>query len=153
MRGKVVAIGLIAFAAAFGAAMWWSKTRAFYEPMAPAAEVTAAGLTLAVEDFEGIDAPTSPLKMRACFRLTPAAAAALDALAPAPDPRPLVAPGWFECFDAGALTRDLEAGAARAVIAERDAPEGFDRIIAYRPDGRAFMWRQLNERFADERPR
>ena len=66
-------------------------------------------------------------------------------LAPeAPDAEPLVAPGWFDCFDAEAIAKDLDAGAARAILAEFNEPYGFDRIIAAYPDGRAFQWRQIN---------
>ena len=57
---------------------------------------------------------------------------------------PLVAPGWFECFDAERIAQDLGAGRARAILAEFNEPYGFDRIVASYPDGRAYQWRQIN---------
>src|SRR6056297_3193942 len=95
--------------------------------------------------FCAIVADTSPLKLRACFRI--ADGVAPDALAhveAAEDPTPLVAPGWFDCFDAEALAEGLAEGELRAVTAERNAPWGFDRIVAYSPAGRGWMWRQIN---------
>ena len=34
--------------------------------------------------------------------------------------------------------------AALPLLAESNEPYGFDRIVAYYPDGRAFQWRQIN---------
>ena len=56
----------------------------------------------------------------------------------------LVGPGWFDCFDAGEVTRALGTGEARAVLSVREVARGVDRIIAYWPDGRAVAWQQLN---------
>jgi hypothetical protein len=65
----------------------------------------------------------------------------------APDAAPLNAPFWFRCFDARAIGEDLEAGRAEAVALARDEPEGFDLMLAVYPDGRAYLWRQLGERY------
>lgn len=143
MSGRTFILGLLAFTAVFGVALWYFQTRAWYSEI-DADTVLIAGTAYPVTDYRGIDAPTSPLKRRACFRLE----AAIDA-PPAPDPTPLVAPGWFDCFDAGALARALEAGEARAFVAERNEPQGIDRIVAVYPDGRAYEWRQLNQLYAE----
>ena len=145
MSGKLFGLGLALFAAVFGAALWWFQTRAYYERIEGRGAVTVQGSELPVAEFVGIDADTSPLKLRACFRIADGVAA--DALAHVPaaeDPTPLVAPSWFECFDAEALTEGLADGPLRAVTAEANAPWGFDRIIAYSPAGRGWMWRQIN---------
>ena len=63
-----------------------------------------------------------------------------------PDATPLVAPFWFRCFDAGRLTADLATGAAAAYAVARDAPPGFDLMLAAYPDGRGYLWRQLGDR-------
>lgn len=138
MSGRILAGGLVLFAVIFGAALWWFQTRGFYQETARA-EVIVAGAVIPVTDYQGIDADTSPLKLRSCFT-----AAELTG-PPAENPDPLVAPGWFDCFDAKAISDDLTAGAARAIVAESNAPFGFDRIIAQYPDGRAFQWRQINK--------
>lgn len=144
MTGRVLVLGLVAFAALFAAALWYAQTYAFYEET-QAVDVRIAGRSYPVTDWRGIDASTSPLKLRACFRL--------DAVPEAPraeEPVPLVAPGWFDCFDAEALDRALEAGEAEAWLAEAEEFDGADRIVMRFPDGRAYMWRQLTPEFANQ---
>jgi hypothetical protein len=140
MRGRAMLLGMGVALAIFAAALWWFQTRAFYEQMAPVGTVEVAGRTVPVSDFSGIDAASSPIKLRACFRVAP------GALADAPTaeaPVPLVAPSWFDCFDAGELTAALGTGEARAVLAATGEFAGTERLIAVHPDGRAYMWRQL----------
>jgi hypothetical protein len=146
--GRLIAIAIIAITAAFAAALWYAQTRAYFEPLA-AAELTvttASGesLILAHSGFEGIDAASSPLRFRGCFQLDTAGLALVAQAQPHPDPTPLVAPDWFSCFDAGALTADLATGAAMAVLSVHEVHRGIDRVIAAYPDGRAFAWHQLN---------
>jgi len=137
MSGRVLIIGFVVFTLVFGIALWYFQTRAYYEQIR-ADSVEIAGRSYTVSDWRGIDAPTSPIKLRACFRLaeTPAAPEAEDAA-------PLVAPDWFDCFDAPALARALETGDATAYLAARDEFGAANRIVARFPDGRAYMWRQL----------
>ncbi|MEM1315876.1 MAG: DUF6446 family protein, partial [Pseudomonadota bacterium] len=145
MRAKPVILVFAAFLAVFAGALWWFQTRAYYEVLEGDGHVIVQGQQLPVQAFEGIDAPTSPLKLRACFRLADGAAPDALAIFPAAeDATPLVAPGWFDCFDARALSAALADGPARAVLAEANAPYGFDRIVALSPEGRGWMWRQIN---------
>lgn len=137
MSGRILIIGFLTFVVVFAAALWWFQTRAYYEETA-ADTVEMAGQSYPVSDWRGIDAPTSPIKLRACFRL----AEAPDA-PEVEDAAPLVAPGWFDCFDAPALARALEAGEATAYLAAPDEFGAARRIVARFPDGRAYMWRQL----------
>jgi hypothetical protein len=95
-----------------------------------------------VTGYDGLDGAASPLKLRGCFRLDPAA---LPDAPVAPKPTPLVGPGWFACFDARALDAALKSGEARALVAASGEPAGFDRILAVFPDGRAYQWRQIAE--------
>ncbi len=147
--GRVVSIAIIALTAAFGAALWYSQTRAYYERI----EMAALPLTLASGEefslepdmFTGIDADTSPLRFRGCFSVAPDVAARVIADGvPAVDPTPLIAPAWFDCYDANIVGADLEAGRAIAVLATPEIARGVDRIIALYPDGRGFAWHQLN---------
>jgi hypothetical protein len=57
---------------------------------------------------------------------------------------PLVAPGWFDCFDAAAIGADLAAGRAAAVLGEANVTYGIDRVLALYPDGRGYAWHQIN---------
>ncbi len=142
MRGKPLMIGLLAFAALFGAALYYFQVFAYYERTAD----TAALGAVPVSAYEGIDAASSPLKLRGCFTADPAAFAGAE---PAPDAEPLVAPFWFGCFDARKISQDLEAGRAAAYRLRVDDPSGFDTVAALYPDGRGYLWRQLNARFAN----
>jgi uncharacterized membrane protein len=140
VNGKVVATGLVGFTALFGLAFWWFQTHAFYtETEADEHTVVIAGQGYPVTEWKSIDATSSPLKMRACFLITEP----IEAL-PALAPEPLVAPGWFRCFNAETIEEALARDYARAYVAERNDPHGFDRIVTVFPGGRAYMWRQPN---------
>lgn len=144
MSGKIIAILLVGFAAAFGAGFWYFQVHAFYA-RTEAEAVTIAGRDYPVAGWEGIDAASSPLKLRACFRLE-----TVPEAPPAPDAEPLVAPFWFGCFDAEAISRALAAGEAAAFLAAAEEVQGVNRIVARFPDGRAYMWRQLTPEFANQ---
>ena len=159
MRGRPLMIGLFAVTAVFAAALWWFQTRAYYAQSEGAETIEIAGLTLPVIRYTQIDAETSPLKLRACFELGDVADIARAAEAAAPLTQaalaagvpldPLVAPGWFECFDAEALTALAGTEGARTMVVARNAPKGFDRVALILPDGRGWLWRQLNETYRE----
>ena len=106
MPGRILMIGLIGFSVIFGAALWYFQTRGWYEPVENLTSITVNGVVVEVTDYQGIDAESSPLKLRGCFTMPPAAAPVADR------PDPLIAPGWFECFDAEAIATDIAAGTA-----------------------------------------
>ncbi|MCL5776737.1 DUF6446 family protein [Limibaculum sp. FT325] len=144
--GRWIAGGLVAFAALFGAALFYAQNYAFYERAAGVGALKVGERVVPISDYDGIDATSSPLKLRGCFRVDPAM------LADAPlaeRAQPLVAPFWFDCFDAEAIANDLAAGRAVAYRLESDRPEGFDLYVAVYADGRGYLWRQLNEKFAE----
>lgn len=145
MRGRWLILGAAIVLAGFTALLWWTQTRAFYFEMPVADSVDIAGRTVAVSDFNGIDATSSPIKMRACMTMSPGD---LDGLEPSADATPLRPPPWFDCFDVKSLTKALEAGEAKAYLAATGEFEGSRRFVAVYPDGRAFMWRQLSEEFS-----
>jgi hypothetical protein len=140
VTGRTVLVGMGLALIVFTAALWWFQTRAWYRELTDVRSVTVAGREVPVTGWRGIDAASSPIKLRACFRVEPGA---LDHAPAAEAPTPLIAPGWFDCFDAGALTAALGAGEARAVRAANGEFDATDRLIAVYPDGRAYMWRQL----------
>jgi hypothetical protein len=150
MNGKIVAIGIVVVTLIFGAGQWYAQTRAYYErvgmaEIAIALRDGAEALRAELAQAEAIDADTSPLRFRLCARVPAAVAEEIAARAvPHPDPTPLIAPAWFECFDADALGADLEAGRAVAYTAQAEIERGVDRLIALYPDGRLYAWHQLN---------
>ncbi|WP_243730691.1 DUF6446 family protein [Rubellimicrobium sp. CFH 75288] len=142
---RLLVLGLLLTALVAGAAMWWLQTRAFYREVSADAVLLArpggAAEAVPAEGFRGIDSDSSPIRFRACATLPPQDPVAL---LPYPFPRPLVAPGWFDCFDARAIGEALERGEARAVLSEAGVVRGVDRVAALFPDGRVFLWTQLD---------
>ena len=146
MSGRRLVLGFAAFLVVFAAALVWFQIFAYYEHEEGVGALRIDGEAVPVADYHGIDAASSPLKLRGCFRIDPAAVAALD---PVSDATPLTAPFWFRCFSAGRLTRDLASGAAKAYRIAHDDPPGFDLMLAVYPDANGFIWRQLNAKYED----
>ncbi len=149
------AIVIVAIAA--GAFLWYTAERAFYDPVAfqPGAEIRLVPLTsdqpeaIVVEGIEGIDADSSPIKFRACFRTPLSLAMLTETYREYDGAEPLVAPSGFDCFDAEAIGKALETGEALAFLSEPNIHPGVDRVVAVFPDGRAFAWHQLNGNLAE----
>lgn len=153
--GQWVVIGLVGSAMLVGGGIWYMQEYGFYAPIDPQSERASMMIVaredgsaqpLAVRDFQGIDAGSSPIRYRACFTTDPPA---MDEAMPYPDPTPLIGPGWFDCFDAGQLTRDLASGEAMAYLSASDIRPDVDRVLAIYPDGRAFAWHQYNQKIPD----
>lgn len=146
MNGKKAAGAIILSALVAGVAMYWLQVYAFYTKLPDTTVlkvVTETGQApLSLEAFEGIDATSSPVRFRACAKLADLTEVAHAQ--PAEAPEPLTGPGWFSCFDAGAITEALQRGEAKAYVSEKEIHLGVDRVIAVYPDGRAFAWHQLN---------
>ncbi|WP_118132512.1 DUF6446 family protein [Oceanicella sp. SM1341] len=145
LSGRTLAIGLFGFALIFGVALWWNQTHAWYEEVTGVDLVRADGREIPVSGYQGLDG-NSPLKLRACFTVDPAD---FEGVPVATDATPLGTPDWFGCYDEAALTDDLAAGRATPYLAGNNEPQDFERIIAVYPDGRAYLWRQLNEKYRD----
>ena len=144
--GKVLAGGIVAFAAVFGVGMWYAQVYAYYEEVTDISEVTVGNGTFAVSAYNGINAPTSPLKMRGCFTLTdPEGAIVAGQLAE--DAVPIKPPYWFECFDTEQIQSDIESGKATPIMAGLDEGDGADLYMAIYSDGRAYRWRQPNGKY------
>ena len=144
MRGRTLILGFLGFVAVFLAGLVWTQVFAYYERQKGVDALRMMGEAIPVADYDGIDSASSPLKLRACLTIDPAWIERLGPRGAAGDAAQ--SPFWFRCFDAGGLTADLASGAARAYDIGRNEPEGFDLMLAVYPDGRAFVWRQLNER-------
>ncbi|TNE70072.1 MAG: histidine kinase [Rhodobacteraceae bacterium] len=152
MNGKLIAGFIVVLALVFGAGLYYTQVYAYYDRLdasAPAAAIRATsfeGLSedILAEDFEGIDADTSPLKFRACFTTPLSVAMMTETFRPYARPSPLIAPSWFSCFDAKRIGADLEAGRAVAFMGEENITYGFDRVIAVYPDGHGYAWTQAN---------
>lgn len=153
MNAGRIAVGFIVLTAALGGAvLWYTAERAFYEPVAFASgqEIRLVPLAgdapepILVDGIEGIDATSSPIKFRACFTTPMSLAMLSETYRPYEGAEPLIAPGWFDCFDAGVIGHALESGEALAFLSEPGIHDGVDRVVAVFGDGRAYAWHQLS---------
>jgi len=149
MRGRTLVIWAGAGLAVFGVALWYFQTYAFYAPLAEQ-PLVIDGTSYPVLSWSGIDAHSSPLKRRVCFSLAPDSARQIIATAAASQGEPLVAPGWFDCFDAKRLSQDVQNGAAVVITLGASNFEGVDDMMALYPDGRGYIWRQLQAAYANQ---
>lgn len=152
MNGRIAAGVIVVSAAVAGVAIWYLQVYAFYEPVSftPGQEITLTTIEsgqpepILAEDVTGIDASSSPLRFRACFT-TPLTQAMLSETYVAYEKaEPLIAPDWFDCFDAKEIGYALERGEALAFLGQANIHTDVDRVVAVFPDGRAFAWHQLN---------
>ena len=154
MSGRLVGIIIVTLAALAGAAIYYLQVYGYYEPVELQQDgvelrltslVSGAPEPILADDFEGIDADSSPIRYRACFAtdLTPDALAQVFALADKVEPRN--APGWFDCFDAEAIGSALDSGQARAFLSQKNIEYGVDRVVAITSDGRGYVWHEIND--------
>ena len=142
MKGSYLIIILLVFAGAMGVGLWYTIEKAYYINVTNVNEVNVAGTYRKVENYNGIDADTSPLKLRACFDVDWEYNSTTNYEKIA---TPLIAPKWFSCFDAKKIGSDIQAGNASVILADVNNPFGFDKFITQYPNGKSFMWRQINE--------
>lgn len=147
IRSVIVAMVLVALG--LGALLYYLQEYGYYTEVSAPAEITivnaATGLpeAIAFSNFQGIDSDTSPIRYRACFD-TELAGADLSVYT-AYAAEPLVAPGWFDCFDAKALGAAMEAGELKVMLSQEEISYGIDRVVAIMPDGRGYIWNKINE--------
>jgi len=146
VSGRRLVLAFLGLIALLGGVLFYTQNYAFYNRVEGLQTILVQGQDVAVDDYIGIDAVSSGLKRRGCFRTDPAAFAKAP-LAEAPEP--LNPPFWFECFEPETLSADLAAGRATAYLVAEEEMDGIDRLVAIYPDGRAFEWRQLNAKFSE----
>jgi hypothetical protein len=153
MNGKLVGIIILGSAAIVGAAIWYLQVYGFYERADLGDDMIAVELTslitgqpepIIAEDFEAIDATSSPIRYRACFTTPLTQAELSETYQPYPEAKPLVTPGWFDCFDSDEVDMALEQGRARAFMGQQNIYYGIDRVVAIMDDGRGFVWQLIN---------
>ena len=152
MIARIAILGLLLCALIAGAALYYLQVFAYYSRV-EAADVGNVQLTdresgsavpIMFENFQGIDSASSPIRFRACFQTPIGLAELRETYVVYEAPEPLVAPRWFDCFDAGAIGTALERGEATAFLGVENVTYGIDRVVAVFPDGRAFAWHQIN---------
>ncbi len=159
MNGRIIGIGLVVIALLAGAALYYLQLYAYYREVTPeAARIEMVSLTsgqpeiIPVDDFRGLDADNAPIRFRACFTVPMSLPMLSETFVIYERPEPLTGPSWFDCYDAKAIGRALEEGEAVAFLSRKNIHYGVDRVIAVYPDGRAYAWQQLNEKFDEKGP-
>lgn len=151
MNGKLVGIFLMLISVITAVSLYYLQVYAFYEDPQEGGTVSIVNVVtgepeeIIADDVVSIDATSSPIRYRACFTTTMGHALLTEGYQLASDPIPLVAPNWFDCFDAVALGSALESGQALAFMGQKNIAYGVDRIVAIHEDGRGFVWHQLND--------
>ncbi len=99
---------------------------------------------MAIDTVEDGVRISGAISFRACFDAPQSQAMLSETFEIMDDPVPLTAPSWFECFNAQEIGKALEDGEAIAFMSEENISYGVDRVVAITPDGRGFVWHQLN---------
>lgn len=152
MNGKLVGGFIVTMALIAGAAIYYLQVYAFYTPVAfqKGAEILLTNLAteqpepILADDVQGIDADSSPLRFRACFHTPMSQAMLTETYEVYQGAEPLMAPAWFDCFDAAMIGDALARGDAIAFLSQANIHPDVDRVVAVFSDGRAFAWNQLN---------
>ncbi|MCA0922108.1 DUF6446 family protein [Pseudooceanicola nanhaiensis] len=151
MTGKILAAVIVISALLVGGGVYYAQVYAFYEDVVPngvddvvLTAPSGAVQPVAYSDFRAIDADSSPIRYRACFILDEPVEGLGSRFQAYPAADPLVAPGWFDCYDAEEIGAALESGRAKAYLSRSDLHYGIDRVIAVMPDGRGYAWNQIN---------
>jgi Family of unknown function (DUF6446) len=153
MSGKVIGILILACALMAGAGLYYLQIYGFYRTVSPkhGADVELVTLdsgqseSIVYDDFQAIDADSSPIRYRACFTTTLSSAELAATYVTLKNMTPRNGPNWFDCFDARAIGEALQAGTAQSYLGTKNVSYGVDRIVAILDDGRGFVWHELNE--------
>ena len=149
MSGKLVGLFIILASIAVGGGVYYAQVYGYYEEVAlEAVELTTfqgSVEPILFEDFEAIDADSSPIRYRACFKTPMSLALLTETYQPFEDAEPLNAPPWFDCFVADKIAKLLDNGNAIAFTGEANFEFGIDRVVAITEDGQGYVWHQVNE--------
>ena len=150
VSGKLVSGGILGITVAFGFGVYYAQVYGYYEALSQGEVALTSVMNgvperIPVSAFEGIDANSSPIRYRACFKTPLSTALLTETFTTITKFEPRNAPDWFSCFDANQIGEDLKAGLATAYMGEANFEFGIDRIVAIYDDGRGFVWHQIND--------
>ena len=149
MKGKIIVIGLLLSSLIGGILMYYLQIYGFYEPV-EASDVELVSVVsdepevISTDNFEAIDAESSPIRYRACFTTELSLSLLTETYVGLETATPRNAPDWFDCFDAETIGAELEAGTALPFLGQKNIEFGVDRIVAITQDGRGYIWHELN---------
>ena len=150
--GKFLAIILVTCGIVAGGGMDYLQVYAYYSTVVPngTSDVVLTPLdgsdvqAVKYSDFKAIDSNSSPIRYRACFTAQNTADELKALYVSLTDAEPLVAPGWFDCFDAEEIGAAIEAQSATSFLSIENVSYGIDRIVSILDDGRGYAWNRIN---------
>ena len=154
MSGKLLGIIIMVSALFAGAALYYLQVYGFYTEVSETGQQDDVQLVLLMtgepepivyDNFQAIDADSSPIRYRACFTTPHSHAMLTETYELLEEATPRNAPGWFDCFDAETLGDDLQSGKALPFMGQKNIAYGVDRIVAITEDGRGYVWHELND--------
>lgn len=150
MNGKFIVISILVSSLLGGAGLYYLQVYGFYEPVEVAqvelvSVVSNTPEPISIDNFEAIDAESSPIRYRACFTTDMSLALLSETYVGLENATPRNAPHWFDCFDASAIAAELDAGTALPFLGQKNIDFGVDRIVAITEDGRGYVWHELND--------
>ena len=152
MSGRIVGLALLVCAVVAAGGIYYLQVYGYYNPVPsqPGRDVMLTPLngnapeTIDYREFQAINAPSSPIRYRACFRTV----RTLDDLAThyiqVPSASPRNAPFWFSCFDASKIADGISSERYRVFLGEKNTVFGVDRLVAIDGIGRGYAWHELN---------
>ena len=149
--GKIVGVFIVLISLGAGIAVYYLQEYAYYREVSfpTGTEILLTPIEsdspepILAEGITGIDADSSPLRFRACFRTPLSHGMLTETYRAYEGATPLNAPSWFECFDATEIGAALENGQALAFLSQSNIAPDVDRVVAVFADGRAFAWHQF----------
>lgn len=150
MTGKIAGIAIMLSALIAGVSLYYLQVYGFYETVtdedvALVSLTTEQPETILFDNFQAIDAESSPIRYRACFTTELSLPMLTESYVLMPDIDPRNAPKWFDCFNAAAIGAELEAGTALTFLGQKNIAFGVDRVVAITQDGRGYVWHELND--------
>ena len=132
--------------------MYYLQVYAYYSTVVPngSTDVVLKPLdgsvaqAIAYSDYKAIDSNSSPIRYRACFTAENTADELKALYVTIKDAEPLVAPGWFDCFDAKEIGAAIESQSATSFLSIENVSYGIDRIVSVLDDGRGYAWNKIN---------
>lgn len=150
--GKFLAIVLVTCGIIAGGAMYYLQVYAYYITVVPngSTDVVLKPLdgsvaqAIAYSGYKAIDSNSSPIRYRACFTAGKTADELKALYVTIKDAEPLVAPGWFDCFDAKEIGAAIESQSATSFLSIENVSYGIDRVVSVLDDGRGYAWNKIN---------
>ena len=148
--GKFLAVLLLLSGIGAGVFMYYTQVYAYYEEITVhdvqlVSVVDDLPESISFDNFEAIDATSSPIRYRACFTTDLSLSLLTETYVGLDAVKLRNAPSRFDCFDAGAIDAKLNAGTALPFLGQKNVHFGVDRIVVITDDGHGYIWHDTND--------